>query len=151
VLVALGCLAAGCCYGRVAPADAWPVWRFAEPSVAWHDLAASGAMPLVARLTPPLWAVQPIEAAALALVTVGLVIYARRPRGGRVLAAYLVGAAAVWLALAPWRADGWHGLGSVTCLAAGGIALTLRSHAHRLLAPRRDDSGPDAGRVARRV
>ena len=57
VLVALGCLAAGCCYGRIAPAGAWPVWRFAEPSVAWHDLAAAGAMPLAARLTPPLWAV----------------------------------------------------------------------------------------------
>jgi prolipoprotein diacylglyceryltransferase len=146
-IVALGCWAAGCCYGRIAPGGGPLTLRFDEHTVAWHELASSGAMPLAARLTPPLFAVQPIQAAALALWTLVLVIHARRPRGGRVLGAYLLGAAVIWAALAPWRAEGWTGLGTVAGLAAGGIALTLREHAHRFLALGRDRSGSDARRV----
>jgi prolipoprotein diacylglyceryltransferase len=146
-VVVLGCMAAGCCYGRIAPTDGPLALRFGQHTVAWHELASSGAMPLAARLTPPLYAVQPIQAAALALWTLVLILYARRPRAGRVLGAYLLGAAVIWAVLAPWRAEGWRGLGTVACLAAGGIALTLRVHAHRLLALARDGSGSDPRRV----
>jgi phosphatidylglycerol:prolipoprotein diacylglycerol transferase len=146
-IVSLGCMAVGCNFGRDSAAGAPWALRFDQHTVAWHELASAGAMPLAARLTPPLYPVQPVQAAALALLTLALALYARRPRGGRVLGAYLLGAAAIWAGLGPWRADAWHGMGTATCLAAGGIALTLRAHAYRWLALGRDDPGSDPRRV----
>jgi phosphatidylglycerol---prolipoprotein diacylglyceryl transferase len=132
-IAALGCFAAGCCYGRIAPVGV----VFHQGTLAWHELAARGLVPLAAHTTPPLYPVQPIEAVALALWTVVLVLLARRPRQGRVLGLYLVGAAAVGLALLPFRAH--PDVPTVTGLAAAGIALTLRPYAYRLVAALRRD------------
>src|SRR5258705_115052 len=77
--------------GLLAPAAGRRAVRWAKNAVAGPALAAGGATPGAARLPPPLYAVQPLQAAALALWTLVLVLYARRPRGGRVLGAYLLG------------------------------------------------------------
>ncbi len=143
----LGCFAVGCCYGRIAPTGAPFAVTFGQGTIAWQELAARGIVPLAARSTPPLYAVQPIEAVALAILTLLLVVYVRRPRGGRVLGAYLVGCACIWVGLASWRAQPWHGVATVTCLAAAGIALTLRGHAHRTVSARRARTGTDPRRV----
>jgi phosphatidylglycerol:prolipoprotein diacylglycerol transferase len=90
----LGCLSAGCCYGR-------PL----EPGVSWGL-----TFPLESLAPPglPLWPTQPVEALFLALLAAGLVAALRLPRfqrPGRVAALYLIGAGVVRLALESFRGD----------------------------------------------
>jgi prolipoprotein diacylglyceryltransferase len=143
-IAALGGLAVGCCFGKIAPPGTpWAV-AFGQDTVAWHELAAHGVVSLRAPLTPPLYPVQAIEALAMAACTVVLVVAARRPRGGALLGIYLLAAAVTTLALAPWRVNG-ASVVEVTCLAAAGIALTLKRYvdSHGTLAA----GGARAGRL----
>ena len=86
----LGCLAAGCCYGRQAG------WGLSFPP-------ASQAPPGL------LWPTQPAEALFLALLALGLILalraggWFRRP--GRVAALYLAGAGALRLVMEFFRGD----------------------------------------------
>jgi phosphatidylglycerol:prolipoprotein diacylglycerol transferase len=90
----LGCLSAGCCYGR-------PL----EPGAAWGLTFPPGSQ---APAGLPLWPTQAVEAFFLALLALGLIAalrasWCRRP--GRVAALYLAGAGALRLAMEFMRGD----------------------------------------------
>ena len=90
----LGCLAAGCCYGRPLAADA--PWGLTFPPDS-HELGGQ-----------PLWPTQPAEAFLLALLALGLTAAlgaSRLRRPGLVAALYLLGAGAVRLTLECFRGD----------------------------------------------
>ncbi len=100
----IGCFAAGCCFGRVAPAGLGV--RFPAGSVA-HDLGReAGLLADTDALTPPLHATQLYEAAGLALLA-GVLIWVRRRqrRHGTVLLAYLAGYALVRTGVEVFRGD----------------------------------------------
>ncbi len=144
-IVALGCFAGGCCYGDFAPPSAAPfAAQFGQDTVAWRALAERGVVPLAAPATPPLYAVQLFEAAGFALVAGALIACVRRPRRGYVFGAYLLAAAAVWLALWPWRASPLAGAATAVVLALAGIALTLGRHAYARFTRRDRRGGPGA-------
>jgi phosphatidylglycerol:prolipoprotein diacylglycerol transferase len=90
----LGCLSAGCCYGR-------PL----EPGVGWGLTFPPGSQ---APAGLPLWPTQLVEAFFLALLALGLTAALRAPwcrRPGRVAALYLAGAGALRLVMESFRGD----------------------------------------------
>lgn len=85
----LGCLAAGCCYGK-ACASPWGL-RFPPRSLAFRELVLAGTLQAGAAATPPLHPTQLYEAGAELLIFVALLLLGRfRRRYGQVLAAYLL-------------------------------------------------------------
>jgi phosphatidylglycerol:prolipoprotein diacylglycerol transferase len=71
----LGCLAAGCCFGK--ESGSWGL-SFPKSSVAFDELASFGALPPGATATPPLHPTQLYEAIGEALICLALL--ALRPR-----------------------------------------------------------------------
>lgn len=100
----IGCFAAGCCFGRAAPAALGV--RFPAGSVA-HELGLeAGTVGGAQALTPPLHATQLYEAAGLAVLAGVLVLVRRRKRRhGEVLLAYLAGYALLRGAVEVFRGD----------------------------------------------
>lgn len=85
----IGCLLAGCCYGRETSLP-WGV-RFSEGSIAYDALAQAGAIAPGAITTPPLHPTQVYE--ALAVFAIGIYLLARHRHGstsGTVACAYFV-------------------------------------------------------------
>ncbi len=83
----LGCWAAGCCYGK--PGGGSLGLRFGPPSLALQEMLERGALPAGARLTPPLYPTQLLEAGAeLLIFFVLLWVGHRKRRHGEVLLAY---------------------------------------------------------------
>jgi phosphatidylglycerol:prolipoprotein diacylglycerol transferase len=136
---AIGCLAAGCCFGAVATPGT-PGVSFGRGTVAYQDLLAAGAIPFVADTTPPLVPVQLVEVAAYAglaaLVALGL---RRGARPGMPAAAYLAGAGLVPLALAPLR-PGPPPLAATLLLVGAALGLILFVR-HAKTTPHRADAG----------
>jgi phosphatidylglycerol---prolipoprotein diacylglyceryl transferase len=73
----LGCLAAGCCFGKEASA-AWgvPFWR---GSVAYDDLVSVGAVASSSMSTPPLHATQLYEAVGEIAIFFALIVFVQNP------------------------------------------------------------------------
>ncbi len=100
----LGCYAAGCCFGRVAPASVGA--RFPAGSVAHEVLREAGTIGGAEALTPPLHATQLYEAAGLVLLAGALLWVRRRQRRhGEVLLAYLAGYAILRTVVEVFRGD----------------------------------------------
>lgn len=73
----LGCLAAGCCFGKLSGNEHWGV-SFPRQSVAFDELASLGALPDGATMTPPLHPTQLYEAVGEAAICALLLVL--RPR-----------------------------------------------------------------------
>ena len=101
----LGCLAAGCCFGKETGSD-WGA-LFHRGSVAFDELVAVSAISPSAFATPPLHPTQLYEAIGEMLIFAGLVGFdARlRRRPGRVLAVYVAAYAVVRFGVEMFRGD----------------------------------------------
>jgi phosphatidylglycerol:prolipoprotein diacylglycerol transferase len=102
----LGCLAAGCCYGKVCAGGGAACLVFSRGSVAHGELAARRLLAPGADGTPPLHATQLYEAAGELLIFGLLVLVGRRERRpGAVALAYCGAYAALRFALELFRGD----------------------------------------------
>ncbi|HEY0713803.1 MAG TPA: prolipoprotein diacylglyceryl transferase family protein [Polyangia bacterium] len=98
----LGCYAAGCCYGHPCSDGVFCV-RFPSGSVAYEHLTKPGSVDMVA---PPVFALQLVEALALLLICVGLLLWQRRQRwAGQLFVIYLVAYGVVRFVLELYRGD----------------------------------------------
>jgi phosphatidylglycerol:prolipoprotein diacylglycerol transferase len=125
----VGCFLTGCCFGR--PTNGAFGVRFPLESVAFQTLFDQGRVSMSEYTTPPLHPVQLYSAAAHALLFVALLLMGTRSsqRGGVRFAAFLVGSAAITLALAPFydpssHAPAWITLSMLAGL--GAIAIAAR-------------------------
>ncbi len=92
----LGCLSAGCCYGRPTDAETWGALVFPHGSLAPANVH--------------LWPTQPVESLGLFIIAIFLVWAIRSDRKffqprGRIAALYLTAAGALRLFLENWRGD----------------------------------------------
>jgi phosphatidylglycerol:prolipoprotein diacylglycerol transferase len=102
----LGCLAAGCCFGKVSADLPWGL-SFPRHSVAFDELDSLGALPSGATATPPLHPTQLYEAVGEALICA--VLLALRPRlrsrPGALVLTYLALYAALRFVVELFRGD----------------------------------------------
>jgi phosphatidylglycerol:prolipoprotein diacylglycerol transferase len=135
---ALGCLAAGCCFG-VPAAPGEPAVRFAPGTVAFSTLAEHGVIPLGAPTTPALLPVQLLE--AMLWVIAAAAIWRLRPSAAG--AGLLVALGVIPMVVAPLRAGGsalaWS---SGMCLVLGVCAIIQAYGQGRLPTAARALPGP---------
>jgi phosphatidylglycerol---prolipoprotein diacylglyceryl transferase len=100
----LGCLAAGCCYGK--PAHGALGLSFPRGSVAYQEMMQAGLLARSALTTPPLHATQLYEALCELCIGLALLLFARRKRWhGQVVLLYGALYAASRLCIELFRAD----------------------------------------------
>jgi phosphatidylglycerol:prolipoprotein diacylglycerol transferase len=120
----LGCLDAGCCYGKACAGPGFPCAAFPPASVAHADLSRHGLLGAADAATPPLHLTQLYEAAGeLALFAL---LLARRPRrrfAGELALVYAAGYAALRFGVEIFRGD--RARGFVAELATPGLAAAL--------------------------
>ena len=106
VLGRIGCLLAGCCWGKpTPPGSSWGI-SFPQASVAFHELAQSGALGPGATATPPLHPTQIYEAAGEALLLVLVLVRRNRTRfAGELALTWLMGYSALRLVIELYRGD----------------------------------------------
>jgi phosphatidylglycerol---prolipoprotein diacylglyceryl transferase len=102
----LGCLLAGCCYGKLCSYGL----HFPPASVAYTELAAQGLMPTGAASTPALAPTQPFEALGEIGIFIMLMLLRRRPRfPGAVVLIYVMAYALLRFTVEIFRGDNARG------------------------------------------
>ena len=102
----LGCLYAGCCFGKVCATGGPPCVSFPPASLAHAHLAAAGQMAPGDALTPPLHPTQLYESAALLGIFFLLIAWRRRQRFfGELFLVYLVAYGLVRSVIEVFRGD----------------------------------------------
>jgi phosphatidylglycerol---prolipoprotein diacylglyceryl transferase len=102
----LGCLMAGCCFGKVCAAAGPPCLAFPPGSIAHSHLGAAGQLAAGATATPPLHPTQLYESAALIALFFLLVLWRRRQRFfGQLFAIYLLAYGLLRFVLEVFRGD----------------------------------------------
>jgi phosphatidylglycerol:prolipoprotein diacylglycerol transferase len=102
----LGCLGAGCCFGKACAAAGIPCAAFPPGSVAYTHLASFAHLPAGAAATPPLHPTQLYESAALLALFFVLILWRRRQRfHGQLFLIYLLGYGLLRVAIELFRGD----------------------------------------------
>ncbi|MFH0911385.1 MAG: prolipoprotein diacylglyceryl transferase [Planctomycetota bacterium] len=136
----IGCFLNGCCFGRIAPADAWCAVRFPEGSLAMQHQLALGA--IAAGPSLPVYPTQLMESAAgLVLLAILLLAYRFRRFPGEVTLLFLALYSIARFCLEFFRDDtglllscgGFPGLkaGQITAIVVLVPALTIWLHLRR--------------------